>query len=95
MSDNDRLQRSRIPHNLDELAIFQTEGVEVYSWGPERDGKGPSTQVHIHFSIQGLHASNGQPLKFAVRFKSKAVVNAFITALEEHRNHVWPAVEEA
>lgn len=80
---------NRIPRNLSEMADYVIEGARfgVYSWTPERDGKGVPTQVHLHFSVDvpGM----GEVL-FISRMKSHQAVDRCIRALRNHRNHVWP-----
>lgn len=75
---------NRIPTNCDEIGtVFPCEGYSVYSWGPERDGRGPKTQVHLLLPISGVGS-------IALRLKSKCAVDEMIAALTRHRNDVWP-----
>jgi hypothetical protein len=74
---------NRIPENIDEPRIV-VECYHVGSWCPERDGKGPATQVHITFHLAG----DIPPM--AIRLKSKLAADQMIEALIRHRNDVWP-----
>lgn len=61
-----------------------TSDLEVVSWSPGEEGENvPPTQVHILYRVTGFDAS------FAMRLKSKAVVDSLIDALIKHRDHVW------
>jgi len=55
--------------------------VSTYSWCPSSDGSGPSTQVHVHFALSFGRA--------VVRFKGPEILDAFIAAMQKHREDVW------
>ena len=77
-------ESNRIPINVEDLGIkAEFDGYTVCSWNPEKDGKGPSTQVHLLMNFK-----NG--ISFAIRMKTKNAVNQMIAVLEFHRNDVWP-----
>ncbi len=64
------------------------QGISTYSWCPSNDGSGPATQVHVH-----LLMSFG---RVVVRFKAPESLDAFIAALQKHREDVWgPAILSA
>jgi hypothetical protein len=69
----------------------QPEGFSVYSWCPTPEPTVPPTQVHLHIPMAGG--------VIFVRFKGPATLDDLISALQEHRRHVWgepaPAAEGA
>jgi hypothetical protein len=74
---------SRVPENVpDYLRLLDIGGYHVGSWGPEPDGKGQSTQVHLTLRVPGGAV--------VMRLKSHRAVNTLIAALERHRDDVWP-----
>jgi hypothetical protein len=74
---------SRVPKNLHGPA-WEVEELNVGSWCPLPDGKGPATQVHLTVTVKGFDA----PLVF--RFKGTDTLDRLIGALVRHRNDVWP-----
>jgi hypothetical protein len=78
--------------NIDELPpMLECDGCDVYSWTPERDGKGRPQQVHMVFPVT-MSSPDSEPLRFcvAMRLKSRRAVDEIIAALVRHRDDVWP-----
>ena len=69
--------------NTARLRFLDICRLEVASWGPQSDGKGPQTQVHLVIDLHGP----GLPL--IMRLKSRRIVDELIKALESHRDEVW------
>lgn len=79
---------NRLPVNLDEMGVWPVECLyEVASWCPERDGKGPATQVHLALVLK---VDDKLTLRPTIRLKSVRAVNELIGVLERHRDDVWP-----
>lgn len=76
--------------NLDEQdrPFVEFEHLEVYSWTPERDGKGKPEQVHLKMDVKIA----GVPLTLVQRYKGKGALNSLIDALTKHREEVWPTL---
>ena len=74
--------------NLDESdrPFVEFERIEVYSWTPERDGKGTPEQVHLKMDVKIADV----PLTLVQRYKGKGALNSLIDALVKHREEVWP-----
>jgi hypothetical protein len=75
---------SRIPVNTAGLTFHEIESVDIASWGPLPDGKGPSTQVHMLIRVSGM------PHPLVMRFKGPDTLDRIIDSLERHRADVWP-----
>lgn len=71
--------------NLDESPHLALDGYSIAEWGPERDGKGKPTQVHLVLEVKELGVS------FVIRFKSADAVDRHIAALLRHRSNVFGA----
>lgn len=69
--------------NMDERVHLPIKSYSVNEWGPESDGKGPPTQVHLCFDVEGT------PISLVLAFKSSDAVDRMIAALMRHRNGVW------
>ena len=75
--------------NLDEREHPLVEsggGLNVYSWTPERDGRGKPQQVHLGIDI----VVAGLPITVIHRFKTRGALDALIDAMVKHREDVWP-----
>lgn len=92
--DRELPEPNRVPQNCDSASVLPLEAVYgVYSWGPGRDGEGPSTQVHFVTGITlGGDAPDRPPIRLrpTVRLKSARAVDELIAALKRHRADVWP-----
>lgn len=72
--------------NLDELGGFiELEELGFGSWTPERDGKGKTEAVIMHFKVRGLNQ-----LQFGLRIKSRERADEIVRLLSEYRDEVWP-----
>ena len=69
--------------NCDARPNLELSHYEVAEWGPGRDGKGPSTEVHLRLHMRGLGAVLG------LRLKTPDAVDTLIAVLMRHRNSVW------
>lgn len=70
--------------NLDEKPHIALDGYHVYSWTPERGGRGKPEQVHVVFELED------PPLNFFMAMKSPRALDELVAALLRHRNDVWP-----
>lgn len=74
---------NRVPENVT-WAIHDVIEYGVASWTPERDGKGPATQVWFHLTTTAL------PHPVTIRLKTARAVDELVAMLRRHRNDVWP-----
>jgi len=74
---------NRVPENVEGPRI-EFRSYHVGTWGPERDGHGPSTEVHLTLDVGAAIP----PL--VLRFKSARALETMRAALARHGNDVWP-----
>ena len=80
--------------NLDEgQIVLPIESVHVYSWHREEDAKGFPEQVHVVCKLMPTPAFKNIP-DMVMRLKSREACDAIITALENHRDDVFPIDED-
>jgi len=64
--------------------VVQAAELQVASWSPGAADEGIApTQVHILVDVPEHY------MTFLIRLKSKGATEELITALIEHRDHVW------
>jgi len=78
---------TRIPENTGGEPYFRINEVQIMSWGPELDGKGPATELHILMTAQGCP----YPI---VQVMSLEEVDTFVASIREIRNAEWPHIPE-
>ena len=62
--------------------MLPVDGLHIYEWHPEKDGKGDPTEVHLI-----IEPTPDVALVF--RFKSKRALNKLIAALTVHGQNVF------
>lgn len=78
---SDRLRQLDAPKNLSDNPVVATSEVGVFSYTPEKDGKGKCTEVHLVINIEGI--------RFGVCLKSGTACDLLIAALTRHRMDVF------
>ena len=71
---------------------LDVDAIEVSDWGPEADGVGLQTEVHVKLTIKD--AGSDAPC-FLLRFTTPLILDAVINALAVHRGNVWPRRDDA
>lgn len=95
-----RLQETDAVQNLEGL-IMPVDEIHVSTWHRERDGRGDPEQVHVSLHIKKLPpvlkdfiTVSGAVPPMVVRLKSRDACDALITALQNHRDEVFPGEKE-
>ena len=91
-----QLTTNRLPVNMRDgkYVAMPDGGLSVCAWGPEEDGKGRPTQVHLVLNLGAVFPELGD-VNFVQRLKSGPGVDVLIRLLAQYRNEVWPGYKGA